>query len=152
MATDLRYKLEHSGDYFVGMLKKIPGLSGSCCSGNYSSTDFRYKVEHGGDYFVGMIEKVAESAKLSAKGVILTYDINKTDEKEDKVARQIGEHVVQISSGNPAFVQDDKLKGLIGQYETLENKKSRFVAEREKLLYPEKKAAESTALAMPETA
>lgn len=144
MGTDLRYKLEHGGDYFVGMLNKIPGFSGPCCRGECASTDLRYKVEHGGDYFVGMIENVAKSARSSAKGVILTYDINKTQEKEDRVAKQIGEHVAQISRENPSFAQDEKLKGLLGQFETLEKKKSGYVAERQRLLYPEKRAVEAT--------
>ncbi|MBF0328610.1 MAG: hypothetical protein HQL10_05595 [Nitrospirae bacterium] len=160
MGNDFRYKMEHIGDCFAGMIEKVSGkvsekVSGFGCSSGQECNggkDLRYKVQHGGDYFVGMIEKVADSAKSSARGVILTYDINQTEKKEEKLLKQIGEHAAHICKENPSFAQDEKLKALLEKFDALEDKKSLFVAERDKLLYPEKKAAEPVMAHMLETA
>jgi hypothetical protein len=96
----------------------------------------RYKVEHMGDYFVDLLTKVVRASKSSARGVILTYDIHCLTKKNEALITDIGTRVVQISKVDPSFVQDEKLRELMGRQDETDKKLSAYVEERKNILYP----------------
>ncbi|MBF0465220.1 MAG: hypothetical protein HQK94_09085 [Nitrospirae bacterium] len=104
-------------------------------------TDFRYKMEHLGDYLVEMTDKVASSARVSAKGVILTYDIRQLKKMNKTLIVNLGKRIVELSKEDPSLNagQDEKTRELLRAIDANEAKLNEFLEEREKRLNPSSK-------------
>ncbi|MCG6552112.1 MAG: hypothetical protein L7F77_07275 [Candidatus Magnetominusculus sp. LBB02] len=101
-------------------------------------TGFRYRMEHIGDFFVDMIDKVAESARCSAKGVILTYDIHFLKKKRRGLINELGARVAELrkTAPEPLIFSDQTLRGLLDTLDEAEKRYDELVAERQLRLYP----------------
>ena len=103
------------------------------------SEDVRYKMQHLGDIFVDALLYVADSAKKSAKGIVLTYDIRNLKKKRREYLSVIGRRIVQVKKAGLADLRrDDKLVEMIAHAEkidrfiaSLEEKKKRMASGRE---------------------
>jgi hypothetical protein len=85
------------------------------------SEDVRYKMQHLGDIFVDALSCVIDSAKKSAKGVVLTYDIRDLKKKKRQYLSLIGMRIVQVTKAGLAdFRRDERLAGLISDAEKID--------------------------------
>jgi hypothetical protein len=85
------------------------------------SEDIRYKMQHLGDIFVDALSFVIDSAKKSAKVVVLTYDIGGFKKKKRQYLSRIGMRIVQVKKAGLAdFNRDDTLVGLITDAEKID--------------------------------
>lgn len=83
--------------------------------------DVRYKMQHLGDIFVDALYVVADSAKKSAKGIVLAYDIRDLKKKKIQCLSLIGKRIVQMKEAGLADLsRDDKLVELIADAEKIE--------------------------------
>ena len=83
--------------------------------------DVRYKMQHLGDIFVDALLCVVDSAKKSAKGMVLTYDIHDLKKKKLQCLSLIGRRVVQVKkTGLEDLKRDDNLVELIAQAENID--------------------------------
>jgi hypothetical protein len=90
--------------------------------------DVRYKMQHLGDIFVDTLSCVADSARKSAKGVVLAYDIWDLKKKRREYLSLIGRRIVQVKkAGLVDLRRDDKLVDMIAQAEKID----RFIASLE---------------------
>ncbi|MBF0564611.1 MAG: hypothetical protein HQK89_05155 [Nitrospirae bacterium] len=99
--------------------------------------DFRYTMEHLGDYLVDMTAKVAGSARISARGVILTYDIRRLRKKKKSLMIELGKRLVELRKEDPGLNagRDEKTRELLSAIDDNEAKLDEFLYERQKRLY-----------------
>lgn len=83
--------------------------------------DIRYKMQHLGDIFVDTLSIVVDSAKKSAKKVVLMYNIHDLKQKKVQCLGLIGSRIVQVKkAGLSDLKRDDKLVELIARAEKID--------------------------------
>ncbi|HIJ81809.1 MAG TPA: hypothetical protein HPP76_08885 [Desulfuromonadales bacterium] len=83
--------------------------------------DLRYKIQHLGDTVAGALDKTVCLAKSSAKGIFLTYDINRLERSKRILLRDIGARVVHLSGEGLTDVRrDDRLNELMNELTAIE--------------------------------
>ncbi|MBV6340759.1 hypothetical protein [Candidatus Magnetobacterium casense] len=100
--------------------------------------NLRYMMSHMGDYMVGLIDKVSSTAKASAKGVVLTYDIRDLRGRKKDVLHKLGKRLTECRNidGGAFVARDDELTGLLNEFDDIQNKTETFLKERTERLYP----------------
>ncbi len=92
----------------------------------------RYKIQHSGDLFVSAICGVVEAAKDSAKGIVLTYNINELKRKKRNLIKKAGERLALLKKENMdrRISDDDRLRKLLAEMQKLQNRIDAYVKER----------------------
>ena len=91
------------------------------------SQDVRYKMQHLGDIFVDALLYTVASAKKSAKGIVLTYDIRGLKKKKQECLSQIGRRIVQVKKAGLADLKrDDILVELVATTEKIDRSIASF--------------------------
>jgi hypothetical protein len=91
------------------------------------SEDVRDKMQHLGDIFVDALSCVVDSAKKSAKNIVLTYDIRDFNKKRRQCLSLIGSRIVQVKKeGLTDLNRDDQLVELIADAEKIDRSIASF--------------------------
>lgn len=99
--------------------------------------DMRYKIQHLGDTVAGALDKTVCLAKNSAKGIFLTYDINRLERSKRLLLREIGARVASLhSEGLTDIRRDDKLTELMAELATVEKDIQAHQLKRDAMLQP----------------
>ena len=98
----------------------------------------RYNIEHIGDTFVGGIMKASDAAKTSARGIVLTYDLNDLKKKRQGIVHKIGERLVQLRNDNPDLniAEDEEMPNLLSESDRIKKEIEAAEKELEERLYP----------------
>jgi hypothetical protein len=85
------------------------------------AADLRYNLQHVGDSFASAIEKTVDLAKNSARGIFLTYDINRLERSKRNLYRDIGARVAHLAGeGLTDIKRDDRLTELFATLSAIE--------------------------------
>ncbi|MBW1675557.1 MAG: hypothetical protein JRF30_03300 [Deltaproteobacteria bacterium] len=100
--------------------------------------NLRYKMQHIGDIFLSKLENVWGSVKGSARGIVLTYDIQELQKEKDKLVKRIGKRVVVIRKKAPGVdvLNDAMLTKLFYRLDRIEDKIEVSMKERKERLHP----------------
>ncbi|HLA28012.1 MAG TPA: hypothetical protein VJZ49_08960 [Syntrophales bacterium] len=91
------------------------------------SRDVRYKMQHLGDIFVDALLYTVASAKKSAKGIVLTYDIRGLKKKRRECLSLIGKRIIQVKKAGLADLKrDDMLVELVAATEKIDRSITSF--------------------------
>ncbi len=94
--------------------------------------DLRYKIQHTGDVIVGTLCDVISIAKSSARGIVLTYNINELRRRKRDIARKMGERLVQVRKDDPEIhvSEDETMKKLFSALDKIQKSIDAYVEER----------------------
>ena len=100
----------------------------------------RYNIEHIGDTFIDVIIKASDAARTSAKGIVLTYDLNDLKRKRREIVRGIGERLVQLRKDAPGLniAADEEMTRLLSEFDRTEKEIEAAERELKERLYPRK--------------
>lgn len=99
------------------------------------AADLRYNLQHIGDTFAGAIEKTVDLAKNSARGIFLTYDINRLERTKRNLLREIGGRVAHLAGEGLTDVRrDDALTALMAELSTLDKEIQSHQIKRDEML------------------
>jgi len=104
--------------------------------------DFRYKMRHIGDAFAEQVENLGHTVKGSARGIVLTYNIDGLKKEKEKIIVETGKRMAAIRKDDPAFnISEDKIMTtLLLKLDQIEERIEAFKKEREERLYPNSRA------------
>jgi len=138
MERDFRYKIEHMGDSVADLLEKVP-------SAIKVSFDFMKKFPATAKKPMSMIKKVSKSAKDSARGVILTYDIHDLKKKRKKLIKKIGNRLLELRKEDTELnvANDETLISYFSNIDKVESQLNEDTKERHEMLYPAERIAKS---------
>ncbi len=101
----------------------------------------RYNIEHVGDVFVDAILKASGAAKASARGIVLTYDLNDLKRKRRNLLCRIGERFTQLRKEGAgldiaSIASDGEMSRLLSEFDGIEGEIEAAERELEERLYP----------------
>jgi hypothetical protein len=173
---DIRYTLEHSGDYIADVLEKAAGITGKAAGAAWSAAKSAAKklpgislsdISFSGGSIKGALSKttqftwsstkmVSGLARGSARGVILTYDINRLKKEKRALVGSLGERFLKVygETSRPDLSEDAAAAPILARLSEVEKTLAAFVEERSQRLYPPKRepVSESPAEAQAEEA
>jgi hypothetical protein len=95
----------------------------------------RYNLQHLGDTFAGAVEKTVDLAKNSARGIFLTYDINRLERTKRNLLREIGGRVAHLAGEGLTDVRrDDALTALMGELSAIDREIQSHQVKRDDML------------------
>jgi hypothetical protein len=105
------------------------------------AADLRYNLQHLGDTFAGAVEKTVDLAKNSARGIFLTYDINRLERTRRNLLREIGGRVAHLAGEGLTDVRrDDALTALMAELSAIDREIQSHQVKRDTMLQPCKSA------------
>jgi hypothetical protein len=164
--ADIRYTLEHSGDYIADVLEKAVGLTGKAAGATWSATksvakklpaihvswsDFsggsiKGALSSATGFTWSMTKNVSGLARGSARGVILTYDINRLRKEKRALTRQLAERFLKVyaETSRADLSYDADAAPILARLAEIEKIMTEFVEERSERLYPKAAAPVET--------
>ena len=101
------------------------------------AADLRYNLQHVGDTFASAIEKTVDLAKNSARGIFLTYDINRLERTKRNLLREIGGRVAHLAGEGLTDVRrDDALTALMTELTTINKEIQSHQMRRDEMMQP----------------
>ena len=165
--ADIRYTLEHSGDYVADVLEKAAEITVKAAGATWSATKFVAKklspdsislrsvsggsikgALSGGSikgalskttgFTWSMTKNVSGLARGSARGVIITYDINRLRKEKRALVRQLAERFLKVytETSRPDLSYDADAAPILTRLSEIEKNLSAFLEERSERLYP----------------
>lgn len=99
------------------------------------AADLRYNLQHVGDTFASVLEKTVDLAKNSARGIFVTYDINRLERTKRNLLREIGGRVAHLASEGLTDVRrDDKLASLMAELAAIDKEIQSHQVKRDEML------------------
>ena len=99
------------------------------------ATDLRYNLQHLGDTVAGALDKTVCLAKNSARGIFVTYDINRLERSKRHVLRGIGSRVAHLADeGLTDIRRDDKLTELMAELGSIDREIQAIQLKRDDML------------------
>ena len=163
--ADIRYTLEHSGDYIADVLEKAAGLTGKAAGATWSATksvagripgislpkislsgmsfsgsSLKGALSKTGEFTWSMTKNVSGLAKGSARGVIITYDINRLRKEKKALAGSLAERFIKVygETSRPDLTYDADASELLARLAEVEKSLAALIEERSERLFPTK--------------
>jgi hypothetical protein len=107
------------------------------------AVDLRYNLQHLGDTVANVLEKTVCLAKNSARGIFLTYDINRLERSKRLLLREIGARVAHLAGEGLTDVRrDDKLTELMTELANIDKEIQSHQLKRDDMLQSRTSAVE----------